>query len=244
MTCENQLVKGFSESESERVNKHLSKLVKYLTPGKFVIVGGLAIRYHLQTAGIDYPQRGFNDLDLIAENADVVHPGIAHDFLVYHFHQDGNSFFFALVDEETKTKVDIFDWGNPPDNVMEVPFESGVLKIVSVEDQLAQTVRDIQRISEEAKVDPKQFSDAQLLSQIADMEKADELWRKRRNPEHPESIFDAIKKAEEIKQEHPEWVQVGPFHKPGPYDCSGCVRSEKYPLDPMDKIYSILGYVE
>jgi hypothetical protein len=75
MTAENQLVRGFSEGESERIDKHLSKLVAHLTPGRFVIVGGLAIRYHLQQAGIPYPSRPFNDLDIIAESVDVVHPG-------------------------------------------------------------------------------------------------------------------------------------------------------------------------
>lgn len=87
MLNENDLTKGFSEVESIKVEKHLSKLIPHLTPNKFVIVGGLAIRYHLQKAGIPYPDRPFNDLDIIVENIDVVHPDITKDFLTYHFHQ-------------------------------------------------------------------------------------------------------------------------------------------------------------
>lgn len=244
MSLESELTKGFSEEDSKRIEKHLSKLIPYLTPNKFVIVGGLAIRYHLQKAGIPYPQRPFNDLDIIAENLDVVHPDIKNDFLVYHFHQKGDSFYFALVDEETKTKADIFDYENPPDKVIEVPFENGSVKIASIENQLVKTVYDLQRISDEFKVDPKQFLDSKLLSQIADIARADKLWKRIRRKEHPESITDAIKEAESIQQKHPEWVKKSPFRKPSPYHCPDCVKSEKFPLDSMDRIYKVLGYIE
>lgn len=244
MLNENDLTKGFSEVESIKVEKHLSKLIPHLTPNKFVIVGGLAIRYHLQKAGISYPERPFNDLDIIAENIDVVHTSIINDFLTYHFHQSGKSFYFAFVDEETSTKVDIFDYEKPPDKVIEVQFNGHTIKVQSVEDQLAKTVFDIQRISAKAKVDPKQFSDARLLAQIADMQRVNVLWKKIRNPEHPESIKDAIQRAELIQQEHPQWVKQGPFKKEGPYICSECVSSSEFPIIPMDKINYLLGYVE
>lgn len=244
MSPGSELIKGFSEDESKRVEKHLSKLLPHLTPNQFVIVGGLAIRYHLQQAGVAYPPRPFNDLDIIAENINVVHPDIVKDFLIYHFHQKDDLFYFALVDEETKTKVDIFGYEKPPDKVIEIPFNNELVKVISIEDQLAETVYDIQRIAEKAKVDPKQFLDAKLLSQIADMNRADELWKKRRNPEHPESISDAIKSAEAIKKEHPEWVKKSPFKKQNPYNCLECVKSEEFPLDSMDKIYKVLGYIE
>lgn len=244
MRSESELVKGFSEEDSKRIEKHLAKLIPHLTQNKFVIVGGLAIRYHLRQAGIPYPARPFNDLDIIAESLGVVHPDIKNDFLVYHFHQKGDSFYFAFVDEETKTKVDIFDYENPPDKVIEVPFGNRSVKLASMEDQLAKTVYDLQRISEEFKVDPKQFLDAKLLSQIADTARADELWKRIRKKEHPESIIDAVQKAESIKQRHPEWVKKSPFRKPSPYHCQDCVKSEEFPLDSMDRIYNVLGNIE
>jgi len=52
-------------------------------------------------------------------------------------------------------------------------------KVVDTEDQLVKTVFDIQRISQENKVDPKQFIDTRLLMKVADMEKANEIWRDR-----------------------------------------------------------------
>ncbi len=244
MSAKNQLVSGFSESESERIDKHLSKLIMHLAPGRFVIVGGIAIRYHLQKAGIQYPERPFNDLDIIVESIDVVNPDIIDDFLISHFHQKDNFFYLALVDEETRTKVDIFDWEKPPDKVVEVPFEDGCIKIISVEDQLVKTVYDIQRISKKANVDPKQFLDARLLSQIADIKRADELWKKKRDTRFPESLSDAIKRAELIKQKHPEWVKKSPFRKQAPYMCPDCVKSKEFPLDSMKRIYEILGTIE
>jgi len=238
-----ELITGFSEIESKRIKKHLLRLVPHLTPNKFVIVGGLAIRYHLLIAGISYPPRPFNDLDIIAESVNVVNPDIKNDFLIYHFNQKGDFFFFAFVDKVTKTKVDIFNYTNLPDTI-EVPFNSHGILIASVEDQLAKTVYDIQRISEETKVDPKQFLDARLLFQIANLPKADVLWKQRQNPEQPETIVNALQKAESLKQNHPEWIQKSPFRKSHPYHCKNCIRSKKFPLDSMEEIYKALGYVE
>lgn len=241
---EQELITGFSENDSERIGQHLSKLLPHLIPNRFVIVGGLAIRHHLEQAGITYPQRPINDLDIIAEDVTVVKPDIIDDFLVYHFHQDSNLFYFAFVDEDTRTKVDVFDYSMPPEETVEVSFKGEPVKIVSVEDQLVKTVFDIQRISNEAKVDPKQFLDASLLMQIADMDKANKFWLKKKRPEDPGSITEAIKKAEAIKNAHPNWVTESPFKKTGPYKCKECVVSEKFPLGSMQRIYKILGMIE
>lgn len=63
---ERGLIRGFSESETQRIQRHLEKLFPHLEQGRFTIVGGLAIRYHLIERGINYPNRPFNDLDIIA----------------------------------------------------------------------------------------------------------------------------------------------------------------------------------
>jgi len=165
MQKESKLIRGFTEDESLRIEDHLSKLIPHLTPERYVIVGGLAIRYHLQNAGIAYPQRPFNDLDIIAEDLSVIHSSISKDFMIYHFHQKDDFFYFSLADGKTRTKTDIFDYENAPEETIMVPFGNQKIKIVSIEDQLAQTVYDIQRISQETRVDPKQFLDANLLVQ-------------------------------------------------------------------------------
>lgn len=241
MHKEKDLILGFSKSEKAKITSHLERLLSYLKPMKFVIVGGVAIRYHLVSYGVDYPERPFNDLDLIIESKDVVSPDVAKEFIVYHYHEEGA--FLALVDPVTKTKVDIFGFFKSKDPVV-VNFQGNELLIRGIEDQLVKTVFDTQRVSEEAKVDPKQFFDTVLLSQIADMKKADKLWKSNNFENWPKSITKAIERANNIASKHPEWVQEKPFRKPKPYICSSCQNVKGFELSPMQDVYDILGYTE
>ena len=61
------LVVGFTKSDEIRVDTLLQKLIPHLKKDQFAIVGGLAIRHHLICAGIKYPKRPLNDLDIIAK---------------------------------------------------------------------------------------------------------------------------------------------------------------------------------
>lgn len=247
MGKEVNLINGFNETDNKRIETHLNKLFPYLDKEKFVIVGGLAIRYHLALKGIDYHIRPFNDLDIIMESMEAIDPNVTKEFMVYHYHphQKNGTFYLVLIDPESKTKIDIFDYKDvPPESIVKVPFGKELIKVVSIEDQLVKTVIDIQRISETAKVDPKQFIDTTLLSQIADMNLANKIWGRKNNPQWPTNIKDAIKRANKIKNEHPEWVQEKPFRKPKPYICPDCVNDSQFPLTPMATIYEALQYVE
>lgn len=143
------LIIGFSGEEKERITTHLERLFPYLKPNGFVIVGGLAIRYHLLSHGIPYPPRPFNDLDIIVRDSNVVSPSVSNDFLVYHYHP--KDYFLALVDPISRTKVDIFSYNPKPQETVKVPFENREVDIRSIEDQLVKTILDMQRISSKAK---------------------------------------------------------------------------------------------
>lgn len=246
MSIEQKLISGFTEEESRRIGIHLNKLIPYLDINRFVIVGGLAIRYHLTKAGMVYPQRPFNDLDIIAEDINVVSPKVKKDFLIYHHHpqNENGNFYLVLVDPVSKTKIDIFDYSVKPQDIDKVQFGSYSLNIQSPEDQLVKTVADVQRLSVETKVDPKQFSDAHLLVQIADIGKADEYWRQRQLAGLPDSIVAALERAEQIAQNHPIWLKEKPFRKEKSYICQDCVSTADFPITPMEEIYKLLGYVE
>lgn len=233
---------GFSGKEKERIVTHLHRLLPYLKPDKFVIVGGLAIRYHLLSHGIDYPHRPFNDLDIIVKDRSVVSPSVASDFLVCHYHPQDN--YLALVDPVSKTKVDVFSYCPAPQRTFKVDFNGRKIDIVSVEDQLVKSVLDVQRISAEAKVDPKQFSDMRLLMQIADMEKTNKIWRLNDFDKWPKSIKEAINRVEAIAREHPEWLQEKPFRRPQPYICPNCQSKDGFEIVPMEEVYQVLGYIE
>ena len=102
-----ELIQGFSPEDTERVSAHLEKLLPYLRQDAFTIVGGLAIRYHLATHKIAYPQRAFNDLDIMVDSLDAVSTAVIDNFLVEHYHPPiANAFYLVLIDPGTKTKVD------------------------------------------------------------------------------------------------------------------------------------------
>lgn len=242
MGTDNKLFAGFSESESGKIKTHLDRLLHYLKPDGFAIVGGLVIRYHLISKGINYPQRPFNDLDMIIRSPDVVSTAVAKDFLIYHYHPE--SFFLALVDPISKIKDDIFSFDPAPKQLEQVHFGGRNINVISIEDQIVKTVLDIQRISPETKVDPKQFFDTGLLAQVADMVKANNIWQSYKFEKYPDTINKAIERAEGIAAQHPEWTEEKPFRKPEPYICTSCRSANGFKIVPMGQVYKILGYVE
>lgn len=238
------LVQGFSETDAKRIRAHVERLLPYLTPGKFTIVGGLAIRYHLITHTIEYPQREFNDIDITVTSLDAVSPRVIDEFLVEHYHPPvNNSFYLVLIDPVTKTKIDIFSAQVPEDDTREVSFGKYKIQITTPECQLVKTVFDLQRISQEKKVDPKQFSDARLLLRIVDKTKAEAFWQKKGFTSIVLTLMEALEKAEKVAHVHPDWVKEKPFRRKI-YICPDCVDSAVFPLTPMKKIYSIMGYIE
>lgn len=246
LTNVKEFLMGFSKKDRRKIITHLKRLLSHLDLKRIVFVGGLVVRYHITQAGISYPLRPMNDLDILAEDIGVVSPEVKDEFLVYHHHppnKKGN-FYLVLVDPRSKTKIDIFDYSLAPEEVQEVPFEKYLLRVISAEDQLVKTIFDIQRISENAKVDPKQFCDARLLLQIVDVSKADMFWKRKKFQGLPNSLIDAFQRAEAIAKQHPEWLQEKPFRKIKPYRCPECVSTQELPITPMEEIYKILGYIE
>ncbi len=240
------LISGFSEEETQRVITHIERLMPHLNLSKIIVVGGLAIRYHVYKAGLDNHFGDVNDLDLVAYNYQAVNPSVVKDFMIYHIHpprKEDGLFYIVLVDPVSKVKVDIFS-PNAWEETIKVKFGDYDLKVAAVEDQLVKTTLDINRISEEAHVDPKQFAEMKVLAQIADMEKANIIWQSRHFSKYPNFLKDAIERAEKIANEHPQWVQKHPFKRGAPYKCSYCVNTLEFPLTPMEKIFKQLGYVE
>lgn len=148
------------------------------------------------------------------------------------------------MDPTSKTKVDIFRDEPKPFEIVRFLLGNREINLVSAEDQLVKTIVDLQRISPENKVDPKQFSDAKLLLQITDREKANSYWKTHDFDKYPATLDEAYGKASRIAREHPEWLQKKPFRKPEPYKCKYCQETEDFKIEPMTKIYEILGYVE
>lgn len=234
---------GYPPEDIDRIETHIKKLLKHFKPQDFAIVGGLAIRYHLISHGINYPTRPFNDLDMIVENIGRVPVSVMQDFLLFEYHPPKPSGYFIvkLVDEESRTKVDIFPfYPSSPERFVNVPFFGQEINLVGVEDQLVKTLYDALRASPENLVEPKQFSDTKLLASIADLTKASKIWKEKDYPDRPKDFADALKEAERVAAEHPEWLQEKSHIKP--FKCSECQPPPGFEITPMEKIFEVLDW--
>lgn len=244
MNTEQQLIVGFVENETKRIGSFLDRLLPHLEVGEFVIVGGLAIRFHLTSRGVEFPARPFNDLDLIAKTDHTLRPTVAKDFLISHYHLvPGRVPYIALVDEVNRMKADVFDYNPPPENVVAVGYNDYQLNIVSVEDQLAKTVADCTRIhTDKVALDPKQIVDAKLLMKIADMEKAERIWYSRMFSQYQKSLIEVFEDVLSAAKQFPDRLKKNPFRKPRGYVCPECNAVPEFPLTALDKIYDILRH--
>ncbi len=241
---EEALLRGYSEADRLKVAGLLDALLPHLDATKMFVVGGLAIRYYVTIAGNEYPGRPFNDLDIAVTDNAAVSPSVTDSFLIAHHHTDGEAgSYFALVHPITKTKVDIFGGiiGNQPGATKPVRWKEYMLRLPSIEEQLVKTVLDLQRISPESHVDPKQFQDAELLLSLTSLEVAQAAWAVQRTEGQPSLIQDAFESAVRIATRHPEWVEKDPFKKPPGYVCPECVETDDFPLTSGNKIGRILG---
>lgn len=178
-------------------------------------------------------------------------PSVTKDFLIshYHFHPNHTShnddFYIVLVDPISKTKIDIFDAKvNPPEETLKVQFKSYHLTIPSVEDQLVTTVLEACRVLDGNTNDPKQFTDGDLLMEIANIQRAEAIWKKRKSNKHSGSMIATFSQAKSLVGKHPELLVERMYRKREPYTCQHCLRVPEFPITPMEKIYKVLGYIE
>lgn len=238
---------GYAERDVTRVHALLRDLIPHLRPKKFILVGGIATRYNVARAGLSFPIRPLNDVDIIIEDIDVILPTVTQDFLVYHRHPkpDYNGLFYvALIYPKAKLKVDFFDYSNEPEKVYQVNFGDSVVHIQSSEDQLVNTAQQAQRISLKDKVDPKQISDLLLLAKASNIKCAEQIWMRKHFQKYNITLSEAIQRGVKIAEKHPEWLQVKPRRKHQPYECPDCVSAKEFPVTAMEVIYEIMGYKE
>lgn len=240
-----ELTLGYTEEGNKKAVGVLQRLLPHFTRDNLVIVGGLATRYNLASHGFPVLERPFNDLDVMIKNPSEMKPSITDEFLIYHYHPPKQeSFYMVLVDPQTKTKVDIFDYDPAPIQPEIVQVGDYTVSIRGAADQLTKTVFDLLRITAPHRTDPKQFSDARLLMQIADPEVARRIWEERHAHKYPFSIEEALVKADEARVEYPEKVFEHPYRRSELYVCGECEEVPGYPITPMKRIFDLLGYVD
>lgn len=238
-----QILDAFPSSDRERVRATTLDLYEGVT-GRTCIVGGVAIRYWLAEHGGDMPTRPFNDLDIVAtgpDDFDRTH--VLDRFLVHHFHTqgDGSDFRILLVHKDTDTKVDVFHW-KPETLVPEtVELDGAMYPLQPLETQLAVTVYDLENMRLQGGVDPKQLTDALAMAKVADIQRAEKVW-KSLMPDS-ELTLDQALSAALVRVDGATFLEK-PWQGHAPFTCSKCRPTPEWPLASSEEIERRLGYVE
>lgn len=241
------LFAGYSIEDQRRAETTLDKLVPNMTGPNWWLVGGLAIRHHLAKNQRELPQRGLNDIDIVATSPDDISPDIADSFLIHHSHPlkpDGH-FRFVLADPETRIKVDVFPRNpkNPTlDRVEYVEYKGmQLLPLQTAEDQLAKTVLDLVMMWGRP-VDPKQLDDAARLLRVVDTRKTNEIYRDLQD--RHTTVEEALDHVHARRASNPETFAAKPWQSEETYDCDQCVDDPRFPVSSMEEVVDVLGYVE
>lgn len=236
---------GFSSQDTEKAVGVLSKFMTHVTPENVVIVGGIARRFHLMRHGVPFPQRPFNDLDFMVKDRHEMRPSITTDFMIAHYHPPrGTSFFAGLVEPDTKVTIDVFDYFHAPVEPEQVRLGGYDLKIRSAEDQLTKAAYDLVKITKGHTLSPKEFDSADQLMEIVDLAKTEEIWDMKYKGLYAFPLTEALRRAKEEREQHPERVFENPIRTTEPYDCGECVEEPGYLLSSKADIIKILGYID
>jgi hypothetical protein len=236
---------GFPEADQKRITTCLDRLFPHLTPSKCAITGGVGIACQLALRDIEASFRSLNDIDLVAESMEVVHPEITRSFLVNHYHppQPGyDKFMIQLADPVSKLRVDIFSYlSTHPSRMRETRLGKWTVRLVALEDQLVRKVALLQDLSASNPEEPKHYDDVALLETMADIQLAGSIWDATMLGKYPYSFTDAIRKLYRSREEHPEWVRRE-FYLKVRHPCAKCRHSPLYPIAAAEDVVAILGW--
>jgi hypothetical protein len=243
----NSLLDILPPSDRQRAGETINDLCAGIT-GRFMLVGGLPIRFWLHLTGGEVPDRPFNDLDLIADGPQSFNPVLNEEFLVHHFHrsQPGIDFRFVLVHRATVTKVDVFHWKPHNYGCVNVRFGGERLPLQNLSTQFAVTVYDLEMMRRRGPVDPKQLDDALAMEPHVIWPQAEASWYSLFADSPPTSLAHALTAAIERSGTPAEFAAKPWQSHDTNYRCAKCVVSESddWPLAPMLLVHDLLGYIE
>lgn len=246
---------GLTKEDVGRIRLTLEKLYTHFNVEDLILAGGVSIRHHIISKGLNFPLRNTDNIDVLITKKDALKPAVNKDFLIFHYHigkpGDRDRFFFELVDPNTKIKVHIFDETIFPSFPVVVSFLDKAIKIRSAEDQMVVRVIEMVEDIHINRVNAKWLKDAKLLITVLDMGRAEAYWKQVATSEYCQSytelrgtttleqVWSEVLKFAEL---HPESVSTDNGENKVTYICKGCVVDPNFPLTPLDKIYKLLGY--
>ena len=225
----------------------LSKLARHLAE-PVVLTGSIAAGWHLLHKGRRPSKSHLNDIDTVGlRGPSGIGPGVGRDFLVNHFHpqRGGGRVLLQLVDEEHRTRVEVFGPGS--DSLAERLVDSAVgeipCRLVSAEDLLAKLLSIIHCVTEGEAVDPKYVERFDTLSAVADVDVARKLWGEYRKEGQPSDFEAAAELVKSRIASAPDLLRPTSYCQDVNFRCEWCHESESFPLASRFKVLEVLGYV-
>jgi hypothetical protein len=149
-----------------------------------------------------------------------------------------------LVDEETELRIDIFHaLAGALDRASRLGDRSSLVLVASMGDILVRSLLVIPAQVQSGMAVAKHVETIQKLSNMVELDMANELWASVSQVDQSETIQAAIAHAEGLVREHSSSdgvVEYGGLDDPPRVNCVG---NERYPLADKLRIFDILGYI-
>ncbi|MEK7595130.1 MAG: hypothetical protein AAB443_00860 [Patescibacteria group bacterium] len=153
-------------------------------------------------------------------------------------------FFETILYLDTKIKIDIFSH-KPyiPFDPINIDFEGYKLKLRNQEDQLATQIIESSGVFTGSKISPKWLENIEGLLKISDMKLVEKYYRGKGNNPHRESATELYEKIKLYLKDHTEQLIDKPTRREA-YKCESRQDLNGFKVEPMEKIYKLLGYAE
>lgn len=237
---------GLASEDISRCYGSLAKLARHLED-PVIITGSLATNWHLLKNGGRREKQRLNDIDVVVEGSASLPASLSQDFLIRHFHptRGGGRILIMLVDEAHRTRIDVF---TPTAKTLTERLTGCLIddlacRIVAAEDLAAKLLSVIYPITKGEPVEPKYVEHFRLLSTVVDLATMKAVWREYRKADQLLDFAEAVEFVEQNIAAHPGLLQAGRYSQDIHQTCRWCCESERFPLAPLSRIHTILGYV-
>ena len=233
-----------SKGDAQRVGSCLTTLQDHGI-AKWALAGSVAIGLRLAERGVDAEARSLNDLDFVTASFDEIPRSLGTDFLVRHVHplDPPDRTIAQFVSSPLVLRVDVFR-AHPEVMNRATPMQTefGVLRIVSLGDLLARTVRLILPIINNRPVPSKHASDFFRLLDVAGLDDAEAAWLQHRRAGDSKSLRDAVLLLRKIVPHRGHLLITPQYSRNATEHCSRCAKVKGLELADPAAILAILGY--
>lgn len=162
---------GMKPLESEAANRIIDILLRHSKFQGVVLVGSVALRYHLGQRG-DVLKRPFRGVDVAADAPySAIQASILREMWLYW----KNPEYIALLDVRSGANLSVYGGGFVPkvqDTLIAAHFENRLLQVVNLEFMFIRLLLECSGVLNDRIVDPKQFEDLSLVFNLLNKDNA------------------------------------------------------------------------